>query len=181
MSALVAERTKRCTGSCGLEKPWSAFYAKEKWPDGTMRRPQSRCMDCMRAAAHAARAARRERMALDPRFELEERIRHAEHCTTWRRAQGVPAGTPRLPRDEARPEWVPIGPWRDWLIEQRDSQFDGVTTELARWLGVVDSMVHTWISKRSRISVESADAVLCHIGEPALLGELWPQLYVFDD
>jgi len=38
---------KRCT-RCLETKPLECFHAAVKWPDGTMRRPQSRCKDCNR-------------------------------------------------------------------------------------------------------------------------------------
>lgn len=44
---LVTEPVKQCNGPCGLKRPWSDFYAKVKWPDGSTRQPQSRCKECM--------------------------------------------------------------------------------------------------------------------------------------
>lgn len=41
----MAERHKICT-RCGERKPWSQYYAAARWPDGTMRRPGSRCKEC---------------------------------------------------------------------------------------------------------------------------------------
>lgn len=65
---------RACTDSgCasgGALLPWSEFHAATKWPDGTMRRPQSRCKDCAREAGKIRRAelaktakGRRERNA----------------------------------------------------------------------------------------------------------------------
>ncbi len=44
---------------CSQRVPWSAFHAKAKWPDGSMRRPQSWCKECVKAR-------RRERRRDDP-------------------------------------------------------------------------------------------------------------------
>lgn len=39
-------RRKVCSGPCGLEKPWSAFYVKERWPDGVVKAVRSKCKLC---------------------------------------------------------------------------------------------------------------------------------------
>lgn len=49
---------------CRQRLPWSAFWAKAKWPDGTMRRPQSHCKECVKARL-------RERRAQDPEWARE--------------------------------------------------------------------------------------------------------------
>lgn len=45
MSVRPVEPTKVC-GKCKERKPWSAFHAKTRWPDGTVRQPLSYCKDC---------------------------------------------------------------------------------------------------------------------------------------
>jgi DNA-binding transcriptional ArsR family regulator len=55
--------TRQCTGPCGQRKPWTEFHAAARWPDGTMRRPQSRCKAC---AAEARKQALRRTRRDDP-------------------------------------------------------------------------------------------------------------------
>lgn len=58
------DRLKRlratCT-ACDTPKAWTEFWAAARWPDGTMRRPQSHCKDCFKAA-------RRKRRRDDPEW-----------------------------------------------------------------------------------------------------------------
>jgi hypothetical protein len=46
---------------CQELKPWLDFWAKAKWPDDTMRLPQSWCKDCVKAE-------RRQRRKKDPEW-----------------------------------------------------------------------------------------------------------------
>ena len=49
----------------GERQPWTNFYAKTKWPDGTMRQPHSRCKACQRV--YVARWHREKRLR-DPEW-----------------------------------------------------------------------------------------------------------------
>lgn len=63
--------TKRCT-ACRQSKPWREFYAAKKWPDGTMRVPQSRCKKC----AHAIRHMQRKQPTQWTRHLAQQRARY---------------------------------------------------------------------------------------------------------
>lgn len=67
---------KWCSG-CQERKPWGEFWAAAKWPDGTMRRPQSKCKECVKAA-------RRRRRREDPEWAL------AENRRDWERTKANP-------------------------------------------------------------------------------------------
>lgn len=54
-SVATAEPTKTCS-VCFELKPWSAYWAAARWPDGTMQRPQYRCKTCVKADRRARRA-----------------------------------------------------------------------------------------------------------------------------
>lgn len=58
--ALLKARCSHCQQSL----PWSAFWAKAKWPDGSMRVPQSWCKECVKAR-------RRERRRENPEWARE--------------------------------------------------------------------------------------------------------------
>lgn len=67
---------KRCT-KCGEDKTWLDFHARVKWPDGTMRRPNSWCKECVNAYW-------RERRADDPEWARELNRRN------WQRVKNDP-------------------------------------------------------------------------------------------
>lgn len=74
---------------------------------------------------------------------------------------------------------LPSEPWRTWLRSQQ-WRFE-TTTEFATWLGVDESGLTRWLDGTNGILLDTADAVLCRIGEPQLLMELWPELYDFNE
>jgi hypothetical protein len=81
---------KTCT-RCQERKPWSEFYAKTKWDDGTMRQPHSRCKLC----SHEINAANREpqraynrrryvRVRHDPELWEKSKAEHRERYARLR-------------------------------------------------------------------------------------------------
>lgn len=100
----VAEPTKVCA-RCKTRKPWSQFYAKVRWPDGTIRQPFAYCKDCHRQRARAWHA---HRYATDPEF-------------TQRRRQAARARYRRLQKD---PEWyaIELDRKREWQRKRRQSR-----------------------------------------------------------
>lgn len=99
----MVERHKVCN-RCGVKKGWSEFYAKVKWPDGTMRRPQSRCKACFheltveweqanRDKKRAAARRYREKMKGDPERLAARRARQRDWQVRKRgRGSVVPDG-----------------------------------------------------------------------------------------
>lgn len=96
--------TKVCA-RCREPKTWAEFCAKTKWPDGTMRQPQSRCNACLAAVNRerrrsdpewAGRIDRRnwERIQADRAKAARRRETQRENSVAFRRKNG--AGT----RDE---------------------------------------------------------------------------------
>src|SRR5579872_4703496 len=98
----LAEPTKVCAG-CKDRKPYSAFYAKTRWPDGSTRTVVDRCRPChqerrnaqRRAARLANPAAARDRdlrtrrqVAADPERLATKRTYEREW---YRRSRSVPA------------------------------------------------------------------------------------------
>lgn len=88
---------RRC-GACGLTKPWTDFWAAAHWPDGTVRRPQSRCKDCVKARKRhlrrqdpeRARARDRQdwqRLMADPARRARRRETQRENSSAFRRKQ----------------------------------------------------------------------------------------------
>lgn len=65
-----------CT-ACQRSLPWTDFWAKAKWPDGTMRVPQSHCKDCVKER-------RRQRRVDDPVWAREQNRRD------WQRIKSDP-------------------------------------------------------------------------------------------
>jgi len=135
--ALVAEPTRICR-RCDKRKPWSEFYAKRRWPDGTTRNPHSYCIACWPAvqrenyARSAERRARRreynrryqEAVQADPeRLALHNegrRFRYRELNGVTRRARVV-----------GRSRHLPAAPFAEWL-----RSLGLPLAEIERWLGL---------------------------------------------
>lgn len=208
-------RTKVCP-SCKRDKPLSAFYVRERWPDGVVKAVRSKCKLCESQIAEArwqekrARpdredelAARRayhaQRTMLDDEYVARcrkirrenNRLRYAtdpvyrqtviDRSTAFNRSprgrklekqRRARARKDRLQETSMRlqPE-----PWREWL-EQERSRFPDLR-DMAKWMGVDESNVRKWLDGTNGILLDSADAVLCTIGQPHLLMLLWPELY----
>lgn len=73
--------------------------------------------------------------------------------------------------------FYPIGPFRDWLIYQRDRHerlYAMSQDEFARRLGVPERKLYRWLYENTVVALDSVDAVVCGFGDPALLNELCP-------
>lgn len=70
-------RLRSWCASCCQRLPWTSFWARSKWPDGTMRVPQSHCRDCVKAR-------RRTRRHEDPAWAREQNRRE------WQRIKSDP-------------------------------------------------------------------------------------------
>lgn len=88
----MAERKKVCA-KCGVEKPWSDFYPKKKWEDGTTRTVGAYCKPCKREyerspdyRATKKKYADRNRVSR----AADDRIRRSAK----RRARGIPQRGP---------------------------------------------------------------------------------------
>lgn len=69
-------RTKTCT-ACKREKPWSAFYVRERWPDGMVKAVRTKCKLC---ESEIAAARWQEKLARPDREDelAERRTYHAQ-------------------------------------------------------------------------------------------------------
>jgi hypothetical protein len=67
----------RVCSVCFERKSWSEFWAAAKWPDGSTRRPQYRCKECIKAA-------KRRRRREDPAWAQEVNRRD------WQRIKADP-------------------------------------------------------------------------------------------
>lgn len=197
--------TKVCS-TCKAPKPWTDFYPRRKWPDGTVRLVQSSCKVCSRIALEEIRKAKRK--AKEPRLlklereyqrayyrrkrkDPEYRARRAKANAEWRRRHGVVDGpyerrVSRLDRQQrdAPAPMLPIGPFSDWLEREirlvgRDLPDDaghGAATLIAIRGGVDPRRVHAWRRENKTIPLDSFDSFACEYGEPSLLADLYPDL-----
>lgn len=58
---MSTEPTHWCS-RCHQRKPWSQFYARKRWDDGTMRAPQNMCKDCTKEYRDEWRSRNPERV-----------------------------------------------------------------------------------------------------------------------
>jgi len=95
----LAHLRKPCS-MCRRDLPWSAYWAAVKCADGTMRRPQARCKECVKATRREQRQADptrareidrrdRERIREDPEKAARRRELQRENSTVHRRRNGV--------------------------------------------------------------------------------------------
>lgn len=185
---------KTCT-TCHENKPWAEFDAREKWPDGTMRAPASRCKQCRRAECRdrmrrkyqqdaewrESKLARtreyREQLRQDPQAWAEYVARARESQAAYRRRQGIGVSEVHtLAPDREVGGHIDIAPFRAWLLEQipRCDDDRGV---LADRLGTSERVIYRWLHESRSIQLDTLDAALCSWGDPFLLAELHPELY----
>lgn len=144
-----------------------------------------------------------ERRAIDPGFVANLRL-HSREYTRWRywndpefRAQNIARSVAfnrsargralqqrrraRARRERQREPNVQLEsrPWQEWLLEFR-REFE-TTTDLARHIGFDEATVRRWLDGGEGVTLDRADRVLTHIGEPGLLMVLWPGLYDFNE
>lgn len=181
----MTEPRKTCAG-CAVTKPWSEFWAKAKWPDGSTRQPHARCKDCWREMSRERQRLRRLNdpegvRALDrARYHRNKRDREwlARRREIVRRAKrkqkNIPPERWRVTVVDDEPTiLLPIGPFREWVSEQLET---GVALFCER-ASVTDRIVWRWFNESERIELDSVDRVICALGEPQLLAELYPELY----
>lgn len=165
---------KTCT-RCGHDKPWGDFHAAAKWDDGTMRRPQSRCKDCLLKAnnernSELSRTAkgrrklrarwRRKYRAL--RADPERRSTRNAYEREYYRANRSPNPTPSLWL-ENRPSAVSGIRLDTAPIRAAVERSELSPAEIARRIDRPKSTVAKGL-KQETISAEMATAILDAIG-----------------
>jgi hypothetical protein len=203
---LSAERTKVCANpDCharGNAQLWSAFYAKTKWEDGTMRQPHSRCKECQHTEYRRRRAADpeayrgyrrdyylrhldvelsrckeyRDQVATDPEA-------HAAHLERRRRRHREQNSVPpeRWRFEKGRKvshhtgESLSAEPFALWL-RRLLAGMDGDLPGLAVATGVSVETLRRVLNGRVRsVDLGTVEAALCAVGSRTL-GDLYPAL-----
>lgn len=135
---------------------------------------------------------RQKRIAIqsDPVRHAEELRKERERYAIRQDRRGVKRRVGRSELDRRRSTGLPIGPFREWLLEFRemnrdpdaaaDKQYAGISAQIALVLGVAeaaaDRAMYRWLHENQVIPLDVADAVLTHLDSPARLYELWPEL-----
>lgn len=97
---LRVHRLRKWCAGCEQDKPWADYWTAAKWPDGSMRRPQAKCKECVKAARRQRRRedperARetdrrdRERIQADPERLVRRRELTRENGVAHRRRKGA--------------------------------------------------------------------------------------------
>jgi hypothetical protein len=139
----TVEPTRLCTRPkcplAGQRQPWSNFYAAAKWPDGTMRRPQSWCKACANAASKANPEPRRRydrrryaRIRKDPEL-------WADRLEDMRFQYRARRGVTHQSRREFEEVRLASGPFLEWLRTVVEREHSSWTSTCAR-LGVDESV-----------------------------------------
>jgi hypothetical protein len=193
------ERTKTCANpDCHMAEtaqPWSNFYAKTKWEDGTMRQPHSRCKECHKASYRARRVKdpethrryrrnyynkntalelnrcreRREAIQQDPEARaalLESKRRR------YRVQHNVPPERWRFEHRERQSrrtgETLPAAPFREWM-RRGLREAGGDMTVLATMLDISLETVRRVVNGRVKtVDLGTVEAALCAHGSRSL-------------
>lgn len=176
-TARIVEPMKTCTGPCGRRLPWSAYYASNKWPDGTMRNPQGKCKECQLQYNANRRRGNRDHLDKHNRRERARRktFTHAQRESIrvngrWarRRREDIPEERWRVHEES---DHLDAAPFAKWLAEEADRR--GSVRAVARATGIDDSQVHRIIvGTQVRVTREMVDQAL--LKSPTGLWELYP-------
>jgi hypothetical protein len=190
MSTRIVEPTKVCSNpacpKAGQRQPWSAFDVRERWEDGTTRRPTSRCKVCRRADE---RDRGRRRYRQNPE-DQRERLRHYReylrsdktawgdylerqrmYNATYRRRRGQAVRNLRS-FDAGEDPRLPVGPFREWLLREIE-RVDSLSV-LADRLDVDESTIRKWIEVGTTVALSMVDRAGVRSGVPDLLNDLYP-------
>lgn len=199
MTLRIVERTKTCNG-CGQAKPWSDYYAKARWDDGTMRQPHSRCKTCAaeqckraywadpesaRQRSRNYRAENVEKSRATVRRNHGRRLANAEtHAIDLDRRRQAYAKREGLKRPARGPRVASVGGRIFLPLEPLRAVFEEMYERLGSWeLVYRDSWLGETTVKDVRFgrseSVELAtvDTVAVALERPDLLAELYPGWY----
>lgn len=175
----VAEPTKICMGPLcsGARKPWSEFYPRSSWPDGSMRAPRAHCKRC-------DTALRRERRHNDPEMQRAARNRAYErtkadpekwaermaYLRDWKRQRY--GHVPRRRMVSAGGPLVSSVPFAAWLREVMAR--DGATQrDLAERFGVSDRSLYAILREGRDVELATVERALIADGT-TMLWELYP-------
>lgn len=174
----VIERERACL-ICGEIKPWGAFYAALKWPDGTMRSPQSYCKMCRTKLSNEWQRKNREwrrewerrryaRLRNDPEWMGMRRDINRE--SQRRRFNRTPRPSVQPVRAVGELDPVPFAAW----LREASKRYDGGVSELALLADVnVRTLRAVLYGERARVSLDVVDRVLIADGS-ITLNDLYP-------
>lgn len=164
----------------GEPQPWSSFYARVRWPDGTVKNVQSYCKACDRVKRrewgrlhpednreHSNRASRKHLANPENLAKKRERDR-----TRVRRIHSIPPSRWRVvtPDPESGGPILPAEPFRRWLAAVRLplSALAAQTGVPERRLGSVRN------GAQAGVAMDVVDRVLLAVGDGTTLDDLYP-------
>lgn len=179
----MVEPTKVCK-DCGERKPWSSFWAKAKWEDGSMRQPHSYCKPCHQARTNEWE---RKKRAADPEWRRRrgqrnrERIRsdpdrYAESLAyrrEWaRKRYGYRRDLSKGASAKEKLTPAPFVTWMDYVVERDETSINDLA---ARW-GISDKTLREIRNGKRSPSIETVERAL--IADDTIeLRDLYPHLY----
>jgi hypothetical protein len=170
---------------CDVTKPLDDFYARTRWPDGTVRYYKSYCKACdnraRKAWEHANPEKAREwarngslRRRRDPERGDMRRAYERDYQEKRRRAAGVPPRVFRsVPVPDRSGEFLPVGPFAEFL--RRLGSREGLNRRaVARLVGLSEETVRRILNgHQALVDAATVDAALCREGS-LTLRELYP-------
>lgn len=177
----MVEPTKVCA-DCKQRKPWSSFYAKKKWPDGTMRQPAAYCKPCHQARTNEWE---RQRAASDPDWRRRRGKRNREllkadpekystslaYRRDWaRRKYGYRRDLHRVQRSKALVPAAPFADYARWTQER-----DGCTIiDLAARFGCMERTLREILKGRTEsVEITTVERALINDDAPVTFEDLY--------
>lgn len=167
----AAVPTKKCA-KCKRRKPWTDYWAKTKWPDGTMRQPQSWCKTC-----HAERTPNPEvRQRANQRYWAKykrDREAYTDHLERRRFRYHIARGTSEPVRSKSKDQAprLRVAPFAAWLRTLGTNSVD-----IAKECGLNDRQVRMYLSESRDVLLDVADRALLYASTTTRLEDLWPEL-----
>lgn len=173
----MSERTALCS-DCQNVKPWSDFYPRTKWEDGSTRTVYSYCRPChlarkrewARNNREATRRHNREQCARR-RNNPEAKATHRAYQREWERK--TYGQRPRVGNGQGSRDGVTIDAtaFTEWL-----RSFNANAEEIARQTGMEPRRVRSLLNgEQTRVELDTVDRALCGYGRPDLLDTLVPR------
>lgn len=169
----LVEPTKRCP-HCKTRKSWSEFAARTKWPDGTMRCPQSWCRACQASRPQDAASRRRANAKYWEKFK-QDASAYADHLERRRFRYHIERGTIAPIRRRAKGDvtLLPAAVFIAWLDSVAER--DGVSrNETAARLGISDRVFRK--PEGASVELETVERALIADGT-LTLRDLYPSIY----
>lgn len=170
----MVEPTRICS-KCKERKPWSAFYAKKRWEDGTVRQPQSWCKVCQDSRPLNRESRKRANKRYWAQYKAND-AQYGDHLERRRFRYHIAQGRsePMRRRSErcSRLPAAPFAAWITYVLERDDASIEATAARL----GMADRLCRRIRDlEQQMVSLETVERALIADGTIGL-EDLYPDL-----